>query len=123
MLHSRALSPPQGTALPRRYIVGGHSAGGHFASVVGARLANLGHPNLRGAILADAVAADGFSSNLQAISAGKKLRELFGNWARDMGTGTTTSAYHCTERSNTRTCGTKVKELVTGSLPRSALIR
>ncbi len=201
LLHSRAVAPPQGKALPQKYIVGGHSAGGHFASAVGARLVALGYPHLAGAILADAVAADGFSSNLQAISAGgsrrvlevaarpsvinmynnsfgalvglpsgfvgiqlvwsgyflgvpyggschtdvegdngdvvgnlasgctpasfqyKKLRELFGAWAADMGNGTTTPAYYCTDKSNTSTCGTKVKELVTGWLPRSALIR
>lgn len=201
LLNSRAVAPPAGKSLPRNYIVGGHSAGGHFASVVGARLAGRGYPDLKGAILADAVAADGFSSNLQAISAGGtrrvlevaarpsainmfnnsfgaltglpsgfvgvqlvwsgyflgvpyggschtdvegdngdvvgnlaagctpssfqygKLRELFGNWARDMGTGTSTSAYYCTDKANVATCGSKVKELVTGLLPRSALIR
>mgnify|MGYP000562736213 CR=1 FL=1 len=38
-------------------IVGGHSAGGHFASAVGARLAQVGYPYLKGAVLFDPVAA------------------------------------------------------------------
>lgn len=70
LLASRALTPPAGKALPTAYVVGGHSAGGHFASVVGARLAANGYAGLKGAVLFDAVAADGFSANLAAISAG-----------------------------------------------------
>jgi hypothetical protein len=70
ILSARTLTPPNGKALPAKYIVGGHSAGGHFASVVGARLAANGYANLKGAILFDGVAADGFTANLQAISAG-----------------------------------------------------
>jgi hypothetical protein len=70
LLASRAVTPPAGKALPSAYIVGGHSAGGHFASVVGARLAADGYADLKGAVLFDAVASDGFSANLQAISAG-----------------------------------------------------
>ena len=70
LLASRALAPPAGKALPVSYIVGGHSAGGHFASVVGARLAARGYAGLKGAVLFDAVASDGFSANLAAISAG-----------------------------------------------------
>lgn len=69
-LTARSVTPPSGRPLPARYVVGGHSAGGHFASVVGARLAANGYPGLRGAVLFDAVAADGFSANLAAISAG-----------------------------------------------------
>ncbi|SEG54485.1 hypothetical protein SAMN04489712_106160 [Thermomonospora echinospora] len=69
-LAARAITPPNGRALPANYIVGGHSAGGHFASVVGARLAAAGYPNLKGAILFDGVASDGFTANLQAVSAG-----------------------------------------------------
>lgn len=69
-LADRTLTPPNGAVLPAAYIVGGHSAGGHFASVVGARLAERGYPQLRGAVLFDPVASDGFSANLQAISAG-----------------------------------------------------
>lgn len=70
LLSSRAITPPNGKALPVNYIVGGHSAGGHFASVVGARLAGNGYPNLKGAILFDGVASSGFTDNLLAISAG-----------------------------------------------------
>jgi len=70
LLTSRALTPPNGKALPVNYIVGGHSAGGHFASVVGARLAGNGYSNLKGAILFDGVAASGFTENLLAVSAG-----------------------------------------------------
>jgi len=69
LLSARTLTPPTGHALPVDYIVGGHSAGGHFASAVGARLAAKGYANLKGAILFDGVAADGFTANLQAISA------------------------------------------------------
>ncbi len=69
-LNARTITPPNGKALPVNYIVGGHSAGGHFASVVGARLAAKGYAGLKGAILFDGVASDGFTANLQAISAG-----------------------------------------------------
>lgn len=75
-LAARALTPPLGKALPQNYIVGGHSAGGHFASAVGARLAAVGYPNFKGAVLFDAVASDGFSANLQAISAGGARKVL-----------------------------------------------
>ena len=67
-LNARTIVPPNGKPLPVKYIVGGHSAGGQFASTVGARLDALGYPNLKGAILFDAVASDGFTANLQAIS-------------------------------------------------------
>lgn len=69
-LNARTVTPPNGRALPAKYIVGGHSAGGHFASVVGARLASQGYADLKGAILFDGVASDGFTANLQAVSAG-----------------------------------------------------
>ncbi|WP_300677159.1 hypothetical protein [Nocardioides sp.] len=69
-LAARALTPPSGKALPVSYIVGGHSAGGHFASVVGARLAADGYAGLKGAVLFDPVASSGFTANLAAISAG-----------------------------------------------------
>jgi hypothetical protein len=65
-----AVVPPQGRPLPGAIVVGGHSAGGHFASVVGARLAALGAPALRGALLFDPVADAGFTDNLTAISGG-----------------------------------------------------
>jgi pimeloyl-ACP methyl ester carboxylesterase len=70
LLASRELAPPAGNALPERYVVGGHSAGGHFAGAVGARLAEVGYPSLAGAVLFDPVAAGGFTANLQAISSG-----------------------------------------------------
>ncbi|MBM9459495.1 hypothetical protein JK386_06240 [Nocardioides sp. zg-536] len=75
-LTARAITPPNGKPLPTAYVVGGHSAGGHFASAVGARLAANGYPQLKGAVLFDAVAAEGFSANLQAISAGGARRVL-----------------------------------------------
>jgi pimeloyl-ACP methyl ester carboxylesterase len=68
-LNARNLTPPQGKPLPVTYIVGGHSAGGHFATAVGARLAALGYPALAGTILFDPVASGGFTDNLEAISA------------------------------------------------------
>lgn len=70
LLAARTITPPSGQALPVRYLVGGHSAGGHFASALGARLVADGYPNLAGAILFDPVASEGFTANLEAISAG-----------------------------------------------------
>ena len=70
LMTTRQIVPPSAKALPDRYIVGGHSAGGHFASEVGARLAAKGDSALRGAVLFDPVASEGFSSNVAAISAG-----------------------------------------------------
>lgn len=200
LLASRALTPPAGKALPVNYIVGGHSAGGHFASVVGARLAARSYAGLKGAIFFDAVASDGFSANLAAISAGgtrpvlevaarpslinlsnngfgalkalpnafvgvqlvwagyvfgmpyggschtdsegengdiigntaatctpnstqvSRLRDLSSTWARDLATGTRTSAYWCTDGNNRSSCGSKVASLVAGSLPVASLI-
>jgi pimeloyl-ACP methyl ester carboxylesterase len=199
-LNARALTPPQGKALPQNYIVGGHSAGGHFASEVGARLNELGYPNLKGAVLFDAVASGGFSSNLQAISAGgarkvlqvaarpslsnltnnsfgalrdlpgeyvgiqlvwsgfflgvpfggschtdvegengdiignvaagctpnstqvSRLRDFGSTWARDLATGTSTSAYYCTNENVISSCGSKVRDLVDRRLPVAATI-
>ncbi|MFN8019252.1 MAG: hypothetical protein U0P45_14175 [Acidimicrobiales bacterium] len=200
LLASRALAPPAGKPLPVNYIVGGHSAGGHFASVVGARLAARGYAGLKGAVLFDAVASDGFSANLAAISAGgtrpvlevaarpslinlsnngfgalkalpnpfvgvqlvwsgyafgmpyggschtdsegengdvignvaaactpsstqvSRLRDLGSTWARDLATGTRTSAYWCTNGNDRTSCGSKVAGLVAGSLPVASLI-
>lgn len=67
-LGARTVVPPAGRALPFAYVVGGHSAGGHFASAVGARLAATGVAGLKGAVLFDPVAAEGFTANLAAIS-------------------------------------------------------
>jgi hypothetical protein len=69
LLASRAFALPGARPVPTAYLVGGHSAGGHFASVVGARLAAKGYAGLKGAVLFDPVASDGFTANLQAISA------------------------------------------------------
>lgn len=69
-LASGSLTPSAGRALPQRIIAGGHSAGGHFAGVVGAELARRAPQRLAGAILFDPVAAEGFSADLAAISAG-----------------------------------------------------
>jgi len=68
LMLQRALTPPRGKALPQRYLVGGHSAGGHFASELGARLDAGGYADFAGAILFDPVAAEGFTANLEAIS-------------------------------------------------------
>jgi hypothetical protein len=199
-LTARTITPPSGKPLPVNYIVGGHSAGGHFATVVGARLASNGYANLKGAILFDAVASGGFSSNVQAISAGgarkvlqvaarpslanlsnnsfgglrdlpgeyvgiqlvwsgfflavpfggschtdvegengdiignvaagctpnstqvSRLRDFAKNWAKDMATGSTTSAYYCTNENVISTCGSKVRDLVDRFLPVAATI-
>ena len=201
LLTARTLTPPAGRSLPQRYIVGGHSAGGHFASALGARLDANGYPHLAGAILFDPVAAGGFSANLAAISDGgarpvlavtarpsltnlsnnahgaltglanpfvgvqlvwssfvlgiptggschvdvegedtdaigiagalcspsstqtARLRDFGSAWAKDLATGTTTSAYYCTDADAVATCGSKVKALVDRTLPLAAPIR
>lgn len=68
LIASRSMVAPGGVAVPENVIVGGHSAGGHFASAVGARLAIVDYPYLKGALLFDPVAAGGFTNNLVAIS-------------------------------------------------------
>lgn len=60
---------PDGRAMPERIVVGGHSAGGHFASRLGWKLASIAADRLVGAVLFDPVAASGFSDNLRAIGA------------------------------------------------------
>lgn len=69
-LTARNIAPPAGAALPQNYIVGGHSAGGQFASTVGARLDANNYARLKGAVMFDPVAATGFSANLAAIADG-----------------------------------------------------
>jgi pimeloyl-ACP methyl ester carboxylesterase len=64
-----ALQAPDGRPVPDRIVVGGHSAGGHFASRLGWSLAALAPSRLAGAVLFDPVAAVNFSDNLSAISA------------------------------------------------------
>ncbi len=68
LIASRLMVAPGGVPVPANTIVGGHSAGGHFATAVGARLAQNGYPNLLGALLFDPVASGGFTNNLVAIS-------------------------------------------------------
>lgn len=68
-LVDRVINPPAPASLPARYIVSGHSAGGHFASAVGRRIVERGYGDFVGAILFDPVAAGGFTENLNAISA------------------------------------------------------
>lgn len=200
-LAGRTLAPVRGRAVPERIIVGGHSAGGHFAGVVGAALATSAPGRLAGAILFDPVAAEGFSADLKAISANgsrpvlsvaarpsvtnlfnnsfgalndlanpyvgiqlvwksyvlgfptggschtdvegedtdvigtigalcsphatqtARLREFGSAWAKDLATGTRTSAYWCTDAQQVSTCGSKVKELVDRTLPLATPIR
>ena len=59
---------PDGRVVPYKIAVGGHSAGGHFASRVGWKLQQIAPARLTGAILFDPVAQDGFTDNLMAIS-------------------------------------------------------
>jgi len=201
LMTQRALTPPSGKALPHRYLVGGHSAGGHFASELGARIDANGYNDFAGAILFDPVASGGFTANLEAISDGgarpvlavtarpsvinlfnnsadaliglstdyvgiqlvwskyvlgmptggschidvegentdvigvagalcspsstqtARLRDFGSAWAKDLATGTHTSAYYCTDADVVSTCGSKVKALVDLSLPLAAPIR
>ena len=61
-------SAPGGITIPYKIIVGGHSAGGHFASRLGWKLNQIAPDRLKGAILFDPVAAGGFSENIYGIS-------------------------------------------------------
>lgn len=59
-----------GVAQPQRFVAGGHSAGGHFASRLGWALAQQAPARLAGAVLFDPVAAnDSFTTNVLAIAA------------------------------------------------------
>lgn len=63
------LTAPDGRPVPERIVVGGHSAGGMFASRLGATLQGLAPERLAGAVLFDPVASDGsYGPNLAAIS-------------------------------------------------------
>ena len=66
-LADEGLKPPVG-AVPRRLIVGGHSAGARFAVSVGARLDAAVPQRLAGALLFDPVATAGFEEQLLRIS-------------------------------------------------------
>lgn len=70
-LAAQTLVPPA-APLPRRIVVGGHSAGAVFAARVGARLAEIAPERLAGALLLDPVAAGGFEGDLQAIADGAR---------------------------------------------------
>lgn len=62
------VTTPDGRVMPFKIAVGGHSAGGQFASRVGWKIQQIAPARLTGAILFDPVAADGFTDNLMAIS-------------------------------------------------------
>lgn len=64
------ITAPGGRPLPEKIVVGGHSAGGHFASRLGWQLNASAPQRLAGAVLFDPVAADAsFTTNLMAVSA------------------------------------------------------
>jgi hypothetical protein len=62
------LMPPGRSEQALRWVVAGHSAGGLFASHLGAALAREAPGMLAGALLFDPVSGSGFADNLQAIS-------------------------------------------------------
>lgn len=64
------ITTPDGRAIPEHIVVGGHSAGGLFASRVGWKLDSLAPQRLAGAVLFDPVAAGpSLVGNLRAVSA------------------------------------------------------
>jgi len=64
------ITAPGGRELPQMIVVGGHSAGGHFASRLGWKIDSLAPQRLAGAVLFDPVAADAsFTTNLMTVSA------------------------------------------------------
>ncbi len=65
------VTAPGGQEVPGPIVVGGHSAGGMFASYLGAKLRELAPLRLAGAVLFDPVSADdaAYQANLSAISA------------------------------------------------------
>lgn len=64
------VAPPDGSAMPERIVVGGHSAGGAFAVRLGFTLSQLAPQRLAGAVLFDPVAAAGFADQARALSDG-----------------------------------------------------
>jgi pimeloyl-ACP methyl ester carboxylesterase len=64
------LMPPGRPDEGLRWVVAGHSAGGLFASHLGAALAREAPDRLAGALLFDPVSGAGFADNLRAISQG-----------------------------------------------------
>lgn len=69
---------PDGRPLPRRLVVGGHSAGAAFAVHLGARFDTLAPGRLAGALLFDPVATRGFADDLRAVAAGRPLLSIVG---------------------------------------------
>lgn len=67
-LLAAGLTAPDGQAVPRQIIVGGHSAGAAFAARVGWRLAQAAPGRLLGALFFDPVASGNFARFLLAIS-------------------------------------------------------
>ncbi|MBG6079994.1 alpha/beta hydrolase [Rubrivivax gelatinosus] len=61
---------PDGRPLPRRIVVGGHSAGAAFAARLGWRLDAAAPERLAGALLLDPVPVEGFADQLRAVSQG-----------------------------------------------------
>jgi alpha/beta hydrolase fold len=59
---------PDGSPLPAKIIVAGHSAGAAFAARLGARLDAAAPQRLAGALLFDPVATDFFEADLQALA-------------------------------------------------------
>lgn len=63
------VNTPDGTPVPERVVVGGHSAGGAFAVRLGYTLGQLAPQRLAGALLFDPVAAAGFTEQLRFLAA------------------------------------------------------
>jgi pimeloyl-ACP methyl ester carboxylesterase len=62
------MTAPDGTPVPARIVVGGHSAGAVFAAGVGRSLAEREPERLAGAVLLDPVATAAFADDLAAVS-------------------------------------------------------
>jgi pimeloyl-ACP methyl ester carboxylesterase len=87
------ITAPGGRALPDKIVVGGHSAGGHFASRLGWKIDAIAPQRLAGAVLFDPVAADGsFTTNLMAVSA-TGLRPVLVVSANPSGCNASNNAY------------------------------
>jgi hypothetical protein len=87
------ITAPGGRVLPQMIVVGGHSAGGHFASRLGWKLDAIAPQRLAGAVLFDPVAADAsFTTNLMAVSA-TGLRPVLVVSANPSGCNASNNAY------------------------------
>ena len=73
--------PPDGFALPPALVVSGHSAGGLFATHMGARMSERAYAGLKGLVLLDPVDADSvMQDNMQAtLDAGKSVYAILAN--------------------------------------------